>query len=96
MSKPDSAEFARQVLYHLAAIGAEVEANNLLLAELVAEIKRLPADQVRSHFAEWKQKRIDHLYQTSCAEAKIDPPSDDPPNDPPPPPFPNRGANPRV
>ena len=94
MSKPDSAEFARQMLHHLAAISADVEENKLLLCDLLAEVKRLPVDQVRNHYAKLTAERSDKLYLMSCDEAKIDPPSDDPPDDPLPPPA--LEVNPRV
>lgn len=77
MNTPDSKEFARQVLYHLSAIGAEVEENKLLLCDILAQIKSLPVEQVRNHYKEVTDERAGNLYKQSCAEAKLDPPTEE-------------------
>ena len=95
MSQPDAKEYARQILHHLAAIGAEVEENKLLLCDLLAEVKRIPVEQVRQHYAEVTRQRTDALYLMSCDEAKIAPPSaaEDVGGEVPPP---DQGTNPRM
>ena len=94
MSQPDSHEFARQMLYHMAALTAELEETKLLLCDALSKITNRPAEEIRSHYKDHVQQRTDHLYFSSLRAAKIDVPGETgPPDDPP---FPGREADPRV
>jgi hypothetical protein len=74
--KPDANEFARTVLFNLAALTAEVHELKCLLADAVAEIKRLPVEQVRNQYSERAAEHADELYRQYLEDAKIPVPED--------------------
>jgi hypothetical protein len=96
MKKPDTEEFARQVLYHLAALSAEVHENKLLLAQIIGHLTRRPPAEFLNQWKEELEQMTDRLYERSLEAAKIDPPTEDPPPPPALPhfPFPDRGIGP--
>jgi len=83
IEKPDAEEFARTVLHTLAALSAEVKELKLLLCDALAQIKHLPAEQIRSHYNQMVLEETDRLYFQYLDAAKIPPaPRDGPSEDP--------------
>lgn len=85
---PDANEFARTVLYNLAALSAEVEELKLLQCDTLAQLTSRPAEEFRTRYQSAVETRTAHLYHTFCESAKLMPPPSDP--DPP-----SLEANPR-
>lgn len=75
--KPDPTEFAREVLYHLAALSAEVREVKYLLCDEMADSRKIPPEQVRERYAEFVTRLTGKLYDDSKEAARI-PPADGP------------------
>lgn len=90
MSQPDTNEFARQVLLHLASNSAQIEELKLLVCDVLAEVTSLPVEQIQDRYTKAAVQRASQLYEESLQAAKIadpDVPGENPL-------YPGRGANP--
>ncbi len=76
METPEQKAFARSVLWKLACLQADVYENQLLLVELVAAHRGVPAITVQAHWAEESAQLRRDLYRKALRESGL---TDEPP-----------------
>ncbi len=84
MPSPDPKEFAKHVLWHIAALRADMEQMRKYLLSTLAASSGDPAKTLDEFDANWKEQsqRIrDAIYQHALQQAGLgDPPSEPPPS----------------
>jgi hypothetical protein len=71
MEKPDFAEFARNILWHLTWLRAEVQANRSLLAQVLANQTGRPAKEFEDLWAKEIEEHQKAMYLQALDEVKI-------------------------